>query len=268
VRQEELLGGEKGEGESIKIAVGYDPEDDPSPLFEYSLLFSKLLCGEVVVVHALEGLVGTDTNEEEERIRKKVTEIVSKLPSELTEGVKLSVEILYGKEIENFIQFVEKNGIDLFAFYYYKKLLGRTLSQEFLEKLPTDLLVVKEDTPFRFIERVLVPLDFSKNSLKQKEFIERLKSCSDAPRIDFLHVMDEEDSSEEEELKLLFTELFDGLGNLKIAYGEPAEVIVEEVKKENYDLVVVGRVGKGLNLEFGNVTKEILEEVQCPVVVV
>jgi nucleotide-binding universal stress UspA family protein len=163
---------------------------------------------------------------------------------------------------------VEERKIDLFAFYYYKKLLGRTLSQEFVEKLPTNLLVVKEDTPFREIKKILVPLDFSKNSLGQKEFIERLKNCGGGLKIDFLHVMDEKDNSEEEELKLLFTELFDGLGDLKIVYGEPAEEIVKFTEEKAYDLIVVGRVGKGLNLDFGNVTKEILEEVECPVVVV
>ncbi len=263
-----MIEGERPDGKTYKIAVGYDPEDNPSPLFDYAFYFAHLLCGELIVVHALEGILNTDTAEEEKNITRTVEEIVQKLPPSLREGIGYTVEILYGKDVENFIQFVEEKGIDLFAFYYYKKLLGKTLSQDFVEKLPTNLLVVKENTPFREIRKILVPLDFSKNSFGQKEFIERLKSCKGDLKIDFLHVMDEEDSSEEDELKLLFTELFDGLGELKIAYGEPAEEIVKLVEENHYDLVVVGRVGKGLNLDFGNVTKEILEEVECPVVVV
>jgi nucleotide-binding universal stress UspA family protein len=269
VRQDELIEGEKGEDKVEKVAVGYDPEDNPSPLFDYGFYFARLLCGELIIVHAIETIVDPQNLEEEEKqITAEVEKIVDSLPSWVKDGVKYSVEIIYGKEVENFVQFVEERGVDLFGFYYYKKFLGKTLSQDFLEKLPTSLLVLKEDTPFREIRRVLVPLDFSKNSLGQKEFVEKLKSCNGEMEFDFLHVMDGEDSSEEEELKLLFNELFDGLGSLRIAYGDPAEEIVKAVEEGNYDLVVLGRIGKGLNFEFGNVTKEVLEEVKCPVVVV
>jgi len=259
---------EKAEGESFKVAIGYDPEDDPSPLFEYSFHLASLLCGEVIIVHALEGLLDTETGEEEEVITKRIEEVVKSLPEEIKKGVPYSVEIVYGKDIETFTQFVEKYEVKLFSFYFYKKLLGRTLSQEFLEHLPTGLLIVKEGIPFRFIRRIIVPLDFSKNSFKQKEFVERLKECTPyGLEIEFLHVMDEENESEEEEIKLLFNELFEENDKFIILHGDPAKEIVKRIKEGSYDLVVVGRVGKGLNIGYGNVTKEILEEAKCPVVV-
>ena len=268
MRQEELLSEDITPEGKYRIALSYDPDDEPSPLFDYTFHLAKLTDGEVVVVHALENIVSTQTEEEEEKIRKRVEEIIASLKT--AEGVPYKLDIIYGKDIENFVQFVEKNKIDLFGFYYYKKLFGKTLSQQFVELLTAcGLLVVKENQPFRPVERVLVPLDFSESSFKQKEFILRLKKFSPKPvEVVFLHVLEEEDKSQEEEIKLLFAELFDGLGELKLAYGDPAERIVEILEGENYNLVVIGRTGRGLNLDYGKVTEEVIKEAPCPVVVV
>ena len=270
MRKEELFSSEDvaPEGE-YKIALGYDPDDDPSPLFDYTFHLAALLKGKVVIVHALEGLVSTKTEEEERKIKEQIVKIVENLKE--AQSVPFSVEILYGKDIENFIQFVEKDRIDLFGFYYYKKLLGKSLSQLFLEKLTNcGLLVVKEKQEFRPIRKVLIPLDFSESSFKQKEFVLRLKQFSPQEvEVVFLHVMEEEDKTQKEEVFLLFRELFDeGIGTLRIESGEPEEVILQLLEKEEYNLVVIGRTGKGLNLECGKVTCEVVKEAPCPVVVV
>ena len=266
MRKEELLS-EDGVPEGVyKLGLCYDPEDNPSPLFEYTFHLATLLRGEVVVIHALEHIVSTQTEEEEKRITSKVEELIKALPFE---GVKYRVEFLYGKEVENFTQLVEREKIDLLAFYYYKKLFGKTLSELFLEQVTnTGLLVVKEKQTFEEIKRVLVPLDFSESSFRQKEFVLRLKKYAPYEvEIDFLHVLDEEDEGDRQEVKMLFTELFDGLGNLRIEVGEPAEVIVKLAETEKYNLIAVGRTGRGLNLDYGSVTKEVVEEAPCPVVV-
>ncbi len=266
--RQEALREEKTEGESFKVAIGYDPEDDPSPLFDYAFCVAQLLCGEVVVVHALENVLSTETAEEEEKqivvtVKKLLSELTNKLPP-----VPVSISVIYGKSLESFAQFVEKEGIKLFAFYYYKKLLGKTLSEEFLQELPTALLVVKDNLKFRPIKRILVPLDFSSDSLKQKEIVERLLSCGADAEVEFLHVMEEEDSAEEEEVRMLFSELFADMGKFTLLHGEAAEVISDYAKRGGFDLVVVGRVGKGLNIGYGTVTKKLLEELKCPLVVV
>lgn len=250
--------------EEYTIALSYDPEDDPSPLFDYTFHLAKLLKGKVVVVHALENLVSTKTDEEEEKILRNVEQIVN----ELNPAVEWKVEIIYGKEIENFIHFVEKKGINLLAFYYFKKLFGKSLSEQFVEHLTNcGLLVVKEKLTFKPIKKVLVPVDFSESSFKQKEFVLRLKEGNDL-KVDFLHVLEDEDKSEEEEVKLLFGELFEGIGNLRLECGKPAEKIIEILKKEGYELIVIGRTGRGLNLDYGNVAQEVIKEAPCPVVVV
>ncbi|RTZ58677.1 MAG: hypothetical protein DSZ31_05380 [Gammaproteobacteria bacterium] len=250
--------------EEYKIALSYDPEDNPSPLFDYTFHLAKLLKGKVVIVHALENLVSTKTDEEEEKILRNVEQILG----ELNPPVEWKVEIIYGKEVENFIQFVEKKGINLLAFYYFKKLFGKSLSEQFVEQLTNcGLLVVKEKQTFKPIKKVLVPVDFSESSFKQKDFVLRLKEGNDL-KVDFLHVLEDEDKSEEEEVKLLFGELFEGIGNLRLEFGKPAEEIIEILKNEGYDLVIIGRTGRGLNLDYGNVAQEVIKEVPCPVVVV
>jgi len=250
--------------EGYRIALSYDPEDEPSPLFEYTFHLAQLLRGEVLIVHALENLVSTKTEEEEKRILQNVERIIEKLKP----SVGWRVEIIYGKDVENFAQFVEKEGVKLLSFYYYKKLFGKSLSEQFIEQLTNcGLLVVKEKLRFKPVKKVLVPVDFSESSFKQKEFILRLKEGNEL-RVDFLHVLEEADKSEEEEVKLLFEELFEGIGNLRLEYGKPAEKIIEILKEENYDLVVIGRTGRGLNLDYGNVAQEVIREAPCPVVVV
>lgn len=268
VRKEELLSEDITSDEKYRIALSFDPDDEPSPLFEYTFHLANLLNGEVVIVHALENIVSTHIEEEERKITTLIEKIVSSI--QIAQGVPYSLEIIYGKDIENFVQFVEKRNINLFGFYYFKKIFGKTLSEQFIEVLTgCNLLVVKEDHRFKPIKKVLVPLDFSESSFKQKEFILRLKKFSPYPiEVIFLHVLDEEDIGQEEEIKLLFAELFDGLGNLKVAYGNPAKKIVEILKAEDYNLVVIGRTGKGLNLDFGKVTEEVIKEAPCPVVVV
>ena len=270
-KRREALEDEMGcEGEPYRIALSFDPDDDPSPLFDYGFHLAELLKGEVIVVHALEHIVSTDTSKEEEKIHRLVEEIIASLREEW-KRIPHRVEIIYGKEIDSFVHFVEREKIDLFGFYYYRKLLGKSLSEQFIRYLTNcSLLVVKDKMEFRPVKKVLVPLDFSDSSFKQKEFILRLKACAPYPiKVVFLHVLNgETDGAQEEEVKLLFGELFDNLGELKIAYGDAAEVILHELQKGDYNLVVIGRTGRGLNLECGKVTEAVIKGAPCPVVVV
>jgi nucleotide-binding universal stress UspA family protein len=266
VRKEELLSEDGVSKELYKIGLCFDPEDNPSPLFDYTFHLAFLLRGEVIVIHALEHIVSTETEEEEGRIKELVEETVQKFN---TQRIPYTLKFLYGKDVENFSQLVEKEKINLLAFYFYKKLFGKSLSEQFLEQITNGgLLVVKEKQLFEEIKKILVPLDFSESSFRQKDFILRLKKY--APyglQIDFLHVLEEDDEAKREEVKMLFSELFDSLGNLRIEVGNPAKVIVELAKREKYNLIILGRTGRGLNIDYGSVTKEVIQEAPCPVVV-
>lgn len=268
MRKEELLSEDITPDEKYRIALSFDPDDEPSPLFDYTFHLAKLLNGEVIVVHALENIVSTQTEEEEKKILSTVERIISS--TESAKGVSYTLEIIYGKDIENFVQFVEKKKVDLFSFYYFKKLFGKTLSELFVEVLTNcGLLVVKEKQTFKPIKKILVPLDFSESSFRQKEFVLRLQKFAPYPiEVVFLHVLDEDEEGQEEEIKLLFGELFEGLGRLRLELGNPSKKVVEILHRENYNLVIIGRTGKGLNLDYGKVTGEVIKEAPCPVVVV
>jgi nucleotide-binding universal stress UspA family protein len=56
---------------------------------------------------------------------------------------------------------------------------------------------------------------------------------------------------------------------MKIEYGEPAAEIVGEVKRGQYDLIVVGSRGLGPlgRLLLGSVSTEVLRAAPCPVLV-
>lgn len=56
---------------------------------------------------------------------------------------------------------------------------------------------------------------------------------------------------------------------MKIAYGDPAEEIVREAKEGGYELVVVGSRGLGPveGLLFGSVSRKVLRDAPCPVLV-
>ena len=255
------------EKDSFKIALGYDPSDEPTPLFEYTFHLAELTAGEVVIVHALESVVSETIKEDEKKLKEQLEEILKNLN---LPQVPFKFEFIYGIEIENFIQFVEKENINLFAFYYFKKFFGKTLSQEFIENLTqSGLFVVKEKIPFREIKNILVPVDFSESSSRQKDIVERI--INKAPyevNFTFLHVLEEQNESEREEAEMLFKELFEAYGKFKIRIGEPEEEILKELEENNYDLVIIGRTGRGLNLACGEVTKEVVEEAPCPVIVV
>jgi nucleotide-binding universal stress UspA family protein len=266
VRKEELLAEDGVSEELYKIGLCYDPEDNSSPLFDYTFHLASLLKGKVIVIHALEHIVSTETEEEERKIKEQVEALVKRYE---TDKVPYELKFLYGKDVENFSQLVEKEKINLLAFYFYRKLFGKSLSEQFLEQITNcGLFMVKEKQHFEEIKKVLVPVDFSESSFRQKEFILRLRRFAPYElQIDFLHVLEEKNEAKAEEVKMLFSELFEGVGSLRIEVGDPAEVIVELAEEEKYNLITLGRTGRGLNIEYGSVTKEVVEEAPCPVVV-
>jgi nucleotide-binding universal stress UspA family protein len=265
VRTEEFIEHLEATEEAYKLAIGYDPEDEPSPLFDYSFDLAELLNAQIYIVHALEHVVLENTQKEEKNLKEKIEKLVKQYNKS---GLSYKIKILYGKDIENFNEFIKKKKINLFAFYLYKKRFGRSLAEEFLENLACSLFIVKEEHKYKEISKVLVPIDFSESSFLQKEFILRLKTNSNKPlEIIYLHVL-ESTSESTEEVELLFKELFEEGAKLKIRYGEPAEEILDELEEGNYDLAVLGKKGRGVNVGIGKKAQEVAEESPCPVVLI
>lgn len=123
------------------------------------------------------------------------------------------------------------------------------------------------------IERVLVPVDFSRCSVRALELATRLgsrRSC----RIDLLHVLEwrlpERLSGLEQEFSplvgIISRELADRV-HVRIRRGEAAEQI-RAVASEGYDLIVMGMRGRGGRLVSGSVVRAVSATSSCPVVAV
>ncbi len=265
MRKEDLIEHIEENEEVFKFAIGYDPEDEPSPLFDYSFDLANLLNAHIYIVHALEHIVLEDAQKEEKKLKENIENIVKKYNKA---NLTCKIKILYGKNIETFNEFVKKKKINLFGFYFYKKRFGRSLAEEFLENLSCSLFIVREEHKYNGISKILVPIDFSESSFLQKEFITKLKTNPEKKlEITYLHVLENRTESTEE-IELLFKELFEEGAKLKIRYGETAEEILSELKEGNYDLVILGKMGKGINMGIGEIAREITEESPCPVVLI
>ena len=262
---EEFIENLEASEETYKFAIGYDPEDETSPLFNYSFELGTLLNARIYIVHALEHFVLGETQKEERKLTEQIEQLITKYNRF---NLPYKIKILYGKTVETFSEFIKKEKINLFGFYFYKKRFGRSLAEEFLEHLNCSLFVVREEHRYNGISKILVPIDFSESSFLQKEFILRLKTYTEKNlEITYLHVL-ESSSESTEEVELLFKELFDDGSKLKIRYGETAEEILKELEEGNYDLAVLGKKGRGINIGIGENAKEVVEEAPCPIVLI
>lgn len=164
---------------------------------------------------------------------------------------------------------------------YVRQLFGRSLS----EWLASDtdslrLWVYREGAPAE-IKKVCVPVDFSERSIRQVEFVSALRELFS---FDFeilyaintsrlknkLESKDYHRSLEDkkEEARHMFTDMFGGKDmNLILLEGDPYRDMLRYINSRGYDLVVVGRRGKGMRQEIGSVSLHLIRSAKCPVVV-
>jgi nucleotide-binding universal stress UspA family protein len=60
-------------------------------------------------------------------------------------------------------------------------------------------------------------------------------------------------------------------GELHLRHGTVVETILREAEKGNYDLIVLGQSGAGESVQgflMGNVTRQVIEDARCPVLVI
>ncbi|MNZ45323.1 hypothetical protein D3C78_629750 [compost metagenome] len=165
-------------------------------------------------------------------------------------------------------------------------LLGSTV-QRMLNRMLCPLLVVKH-APRDAYRTVLVPVDFSPSSLRS---IELAKSIAPQAEIVLLHVFEapfegsmrfahidqdtlthyrnviRKDAAEQ----LAALSAAAGLPNARqiVVHGDPSWRIVEQEQELDCDLIVIGKQGESAleELLIGSVTKHVLNESQCDVLV-
>ena len=131
------------------------------------------------------------------------------------------------------------------------------------------------------IKRVCLPVDFSERSIRQVEFVEYLKNFFDF-NYDLVYAMnmgrlreklskkdyDKSLLDKREEVMHLYTDMFaEKKLNLTVLEGDPYKEMVKYINSSGYDLVVIGRRGKGMRERIGSVSLHMARSLKCPVVV-
>lgn len=169
-----------------------------------------------------------------------------------------------------------------FLFVKYRKQLFRKSIPEWIISGTDSLkLWVYREGARMDIRRVCLPVDFSERSLRQVEFVVRLGKLLTF-EFDLMYSVnigrlknklgnrDYTKSLEDkkEEIKHMFTDMFGEKDmNLILLEGDPYREMVRLINSSDYDLVVVGRRGRGMRERIGSVSLHLIRSLKCPVVV-
>ncbi|MEK9824757.1 MAG: universal stress protein, partial [Methylotenera sp.] len=169
-------------------------------------------------------------------------------------------------------------------------LLGSTASRLVRKSVNHPVLVVKQP-PHGAYQRVLIPMDFSSASVHAIQSAMRLAPGAE---ITLLHVFQvpfegqiayagvDEDIMKQYRIATRDKALMSIRANADaagldigeytplIVHGDPSQAVLDQEQQFDIDLIVMGKHGKGFTEELllGSVTKHVLDESQCDVLVV
>ncbi len=170
---------------------------------------------------------------------------------------------------------------DLLFVKYKKHFFGKSMPEWLLAKTENIRLWVYKDGGSSHIRKVCLPVDFSERTIRQVEFVEYLKKFFDFD-YELVHAMnvgrlkdklskrdyDKSLSDKREEVKQLYMDMFaEKRINITVLEGDPYKDMVRYINSSDYDLVVVGRRGKGMRERIGSVSLHMARSLKCPVVV-
>lgn len=225
---------------------------------------------------------------EEEQLFGEVFSFLSRPSEEKRLVISRQVEDLFGScELQTYSGRGSQTLLELqdnydFIFLKYSRHIFRTSIPEWIIKEDQNLkLWVYKKGKTASIKRVCIPVDFSERSLSQVEFADQLRRVFnfDYDLVYSVNVGRFKDKLEKkhynrslldkkEEAMHMFTDTF---GNrelsLKILEGDPYRDMVRFINSSDYDLVIIGRRGRGMRRQIGSVSLYMVRSVQCPVVV-
>ncbi|ARO88610.1 universal stress protein [Nitrosospira lacus] len=245
----------------------------------------------------------TDTPlETEQRLYNEATAILHKKAEILAgEGIDVRYHVAIGRAHVEINHYAESHQVDLVVIgdqgesFLQEFFLGTTASKT-LTKGHHPLLIVKQEAGERY-HRVLVPVDFSYPSRLALQMALKVIPAGIAPieaSIHVLHAVDAplERKMQQNGLKTETIELYradvlnrarcameniivdcasgDARVNSIIEYGAPPDMIRAKAQSLGADLIVIGKRGETELDEtlFGSVTKHVLYETPCDVLVV
>ena len=141
------------------------------------------------------------------------------------------------------------------------------------------------------IENILVPIDFSKNSVDIFKYAQKHTNLFEAkttvlyvaeslkayegfaiPHLSLPKLEDELIASAERKMEFFLEDCLDQLDNYEgiVLLGEAAESIVDYANKASINLIIMGTHGhKGIEkVLFGSVAKRVVENAPCPVLTI
>ncbi len=285
-----------------KILICVDFCDIVDSVVDTGRYFSDLFDADIQIIHVIEPpspllyeegfepLLTVDgvelVVEVEKLLKEKAEEEIKKYIKKFDKPVNYFIEI--GNIAETILEHADKNNIDLIVIGSHKKglidklLIGST-AEKIINKSRTSVVVVKGE-PIKEIHKILVGYDFLLNSMEALDLAEdiakRTKSEIDIVHIDsdewfahLAHVYEEVFEKKKKILNDLKERIEKEIGvpvRVEIEKGNPDELLLEEIKKFNPDLVVVGkRKGKKIKRIFlGRTAMKVVRNSEKPVLIV
>lgn len=161
----------------------------------------------------------------------------------------------------------------------FSRFLLGSVSEKILRLSKIPVMIVENDSDVGEFKKILVTTDFSDNSIGAFPYAAEIAEKTEGT-IDLLHVLsfdqfddDEKDLSlrkiREERLKILEKEHFSSLSDrvnskVIVTQGSPHEAILNHVKENDYNLIVMATVGRtGINyLMMGSTTANVVRHVK------
>ena len=209
-------------------------------------------------------------------------------------GVAANVRVASGPLLKELMAGAEAGSADLLVLgargnSFMRHLLLGSTAERMVRKTTRPMLVVKQP-PHEPYRTILVPVDFSPYSVTALDNARRLAPAAgivllhafEVPfegKLQYAGVDDElihryRIAARQEALQRL-RELRDAAGlpvdatRLLVVHGDPSRTIVEQEQEQDCDLIVMGKHGENVveDLLLGSVTKHVLVESQCDVLV-
>lgn len=273
-----------------KIFVAIDFKKSVYAILSYTVWLSRIMeCKNITLFHIMEynltppAYLMPYINKEKNKIMAKLNELADKLT---VFSLNVGIEVVFGRLIESIREVIKEE--DNFAVIGFKTYVTRpSTSERILKGIKIPVLVVKGENfsdidPERIkINKILCPIDFSKNSLRAfnmaKDIAERCNSD-----LLLVHVVPEqkvkgiieEPEQIEKYIEYLKEEAEEKLAklnksiNYKVLSGIPSEEILKKVKEN--DLIVVGFKGRSYaeSIIMGSVAEALIKNSEKPVLLI
>ncbi|RMH80215.1 MAG: universal stress protein [Acidobacteria bacterium] len=258
-----------------RVGVYLSEESQPF-LFYVSWVLSKiakradfLYLEEDPILKGIMGIFRFKSGEKENFLRRHVEEFFE----------DFSFHTLRGS-IKEFFNTLQDN-YDLLFVQHKRQFLHKSIPERLL--LDTDKLslwIYKEPCSAS-LKKVCIPLDFSERSLRQVSMADYLKSFFNIEyhlvyslntdrfkgklsRKDYSKTL----SDKEEEVRHMYSDMF-GSKDVKLIVleGNPYKYMAEYINSSDYDMVIIGKRGKGMRERMGSVSLYMVRNVRCPLIV-